>query len=156
MADSSEHDQLAVYSEFKEQLVRNNEGWYETGLPWRGNHRPLQKAFLQIRIKEHERDALRFQWRNEHSNIETYRFTRALFGLTCSPGLLVGVIEQHLQSREGKLPEVVAALNKTLYVDDLLNGGQTVEQTWKSKSTAIEIFSDAKFVLHKWNSTMAN
>ena len=38
LADSSEHDQQAVYSEFKEQLVRNKEGWYETGLPWRGNH----------------------------------------------------------------------------------------------------------------------
>ena len=41
LADSSEHDQLAVYREFKEQLVRNEEGWYETGLPWRGNHPPL-------------------------------------------------------------------------------------------------------------------
>ena len=41
LADSSEHDQLAVYREFKEQLVRNQEGWYETGLPWRGNHPPL-------------------------------------------------------------------------------------------------------------------
>ena len=40
LADSSEHDQLAVYCEFKEQLVRN-EGWYETGLPWRGNHHRL-------------------------------------------------------------------------------------------------------------------
>ena len=41
LADSSQHDQLAVYREFKEQLVRNEEGWYETGLPWRGNHPPL-------------------------------------------------------------------------------------------------------------------
>ena len=41
LADSSEHDQLAVYREFKEQLVRNEEGWYETGLPWNGNHPPL-------------------------------------------------------------------------------------------------------------------
>ena len=41
LADSSEHDQLAVYREFKEQLVRNEEGWYETGLPWRGNQPPL-------------------------------------------------------------------------------------------------------------------
>ena len=27
-----------VYNEFKEQLIRSKEGWYETGLPWRGNH----------------------------------------------------------------------------------------------------------------------
>ena len=41
LADSSEQDQLTVYNECKEQLVRNKEGWYETGLPWRGNHPPL-------------------------------------------------------------------------------------------------------------------
>ena len=115
-----------------------------------------QKAFLQIRIKEDERDALRFHWRtNEHSNLETLRFTRALFGLTCSPFLLGGVIEQHLQSWESKLPEVVAALRKSLYVNDLLNGRQTAEEARKRKSTAIEVFGDAKFVLHKWNSNVA-
>ena len=35
LADASENDQQAVYSKFKEQLVQNKEGWYETG---RGNH----------------------------------------------------------------------------------------------------------------------
>ncbi len=29
-------DQEAVYEEFKEQLSRNPEGWYESGLPWKG------------------------------------------------------------------------------------------------------------------------
>lgn len=41
IADSSEGDQQEVYSEFKEQLRRGPEGWYETGLPWKGNHPPL-------------------------------------------------------------------------------------------------------------------
>ena len=92
---------------------------------------------------------------NKHSNLDTYRFTRDLFGLTCSPFHLGGVIKQHLQSWESKLPEVVAALRKSLYVDDLLNGGQTDEEARKRKSTAIEIFDDAKFVLHQWNSNVA-
>ena len=30
-----------VYEEFMEQLVRSPEGWYETGLLWKGNHSPL-------------------------------------------------------------------------------------------------------------------
>lgn len=41
LADSSEHDQQAVYGKFKEQLVQSKEGWYKTGLPWRGNQPPL-------------------------------------------------------------------------------------------------------------------
>lgn len=42
LEDTREYDQSAVYEEFKEQLTRSPEGWYETGLPWKGNHPPLQ------------------------------------------------------------------------------------------------------------------
>ena len=41
LTDSSTGDQKEVYAEFKEQLTQDAEGWYETGLPWRGNHPPL-------------------------------------------------------------------------------------------------------------------
>ena len=41
LADFATGDQSAVYDEFKEQLVRSPEGWYETGLPWKGNCPPL-------------------------------------------------------------------------------------------------------------------
>ena len=219
-------DQQAVYAEFREQLTRDPEGWYETSLPWKGNHPPLpnnkagslrrlvnlrsrlqrmglteeygqiieqqksegiveeatespqekefyiphkpvvrigaestklrvvydasarsnpqapslndclyagpplqnrlwnvlvrmrfhpvlitgdlKQAFLQVRIKKQERDALRFHWKaNEHSEVETLRFTRALFGLVPSPFLLGGVIESHLESLEPRRPELV-------------------------------------------------
>ena len=89
----------------------------------------LKKAFLQVRIRELDRDALRFHWKNnEHSPLETLRFTRALFGLTCSPFLLGGVLKCHLEACEPKMPELVAELRKNLYVDDLLSGGVTVKQ----------------------------
>ena len=40
LEDRPENDQETVYAEFREQLVRSQEGWYETGLPWKGNHPP--------------------------------------------------------------------------------------------------------------------
>ena len=59
----------------------------------------IRQAFLQIRIKEEERDVLRFHWRkDEMSPLETLRFTRVLFGLAPSPYLLQGVIETHLDT----------------------------------------------------------
>ena len=58
----------------------------------RGRFRPvsitvdLQKAFLQVRIREDDRDTLRFYWRpEEQAELQTLRFTRALFGLAPSP-----------------------------------------------------------------------
>ena len=271
LEDAPEHDQRVVYNKFKEQLTRNPEGWYETGLPWRGNfptlptnergsrrllkslvtklkcesltseydaiiqdqkrsgivesaespakgvefylpHKPvvremakttkvqivydasaketrdspslndclypgpllqnklwdvlvhqrgypivisgdIQKAFLQVRVRENERDALRFHWRcEEDSQFKTLRFTRVLFGLAPSPFLLAGVIEQHLSLWEERYPDIVAELRKSLYVDDLLTGGQTIAQAADRKEKAIEVFEDAKFTLHKWNS----
>ena len=94
----------------------------------RGRFNPLavtgdiQKAFLQVRVKEDDRDAMRFHWRrNEQSEVETLRFTRALFGLASSPSLLAGVIDTHLTSWEGREPEIVAKFKKELYVDDSIS-----------------------------------
>ncbi len=38
LEDSPTGDQTSIYDEFQEQLTRSREGWYETSLPWRGNH----------------------------------------------------------------------------------------------------------------------
>lgn len=83
--------------------------------------------------------------------METYRFKRALFGSTGSPFLLGCVFEQHLQTRETKSPETLAAFCSSLYVDGLLNGGHTVDQARELKNSAVEIFSDAKC---KWISSV--
>ena len=55
----------------------------------------LQQAFLQVRIKKEDRDALRFHWQtSQRFEVKVLRFTRALFGLVPSPFLLGGVIEK--------------------------------------------------------------
>ena len=108
-----------------------------------------------MRIKEAEKDALRFHWkRDDLSELEVLRFTRALFGLTSSPFLLGGVIDCHLETREAKMPELVAELRRNLYVDVLLSGGATVQEAQFRKENAIEIFEDARFTLHKWHSNV--
>ena len=110
----------------------------------------IKKAFLQIRIHESERDALRFHWRPSHlSEVETYRFTRVLFGLAPSPFLLGGVLECHLDAWAKKYPEETEHLRRSFYVDDLLSGGQDIQQARTRKEIATEIMNDASFELHK-------
>ena len=273
LRDSSEHDQRVVHADFKEQLERSPEGWYETGLPWKSNHPPLpsnevgilrrldsltrklrrddyieeyygvirsqlqegiveeatetsssrkfyiphkgvvkessdttklrivydvsakanqtspslneclntgpplqnklwdvlvqqrafpvmvsgdiRQAFLQIRIKEAERDVLRFHWRKDGSSpLETLRFTRVLFGLAPSPYLLQGVIETQLDTWFERYPEVVEHLRRSMYVDDLISGGLTIEEAKTRKDVAREVLEDATFELHKWGSNV--
>ena len=70
-------------------------------------HFHIRKAFLQVRIREEDRDALRFHWidRENPEKVRTLRFTRALFGLGPSPFLLGGVIQHHLEICEPDYPE---------------------------------------------------
>ena len=41
LKDHPAGDQDNIYQEFKEQLERSPEGWYEKGLMWKENHPPL-------------------------------------------------------------------------------------------------------------------
>ena len=54
----------------------------------------IEKAFLQIRIRESDRDVLRPNWvKNSDPNvIEINRFTRLIFGLTQSLFILEGTL----------------------------------------------------------------
>ena len=75
------------------------------------------------------------------------------FGLAPSPFLLNGVIQQHLENLLSTYPDAVNEIRKSLYVDDLLSGGPTIEKAKKLKGEATEIFADAKFKLDKWHSS---
>lgn len=54
LEDTNMGDQGIVHEEFKEQLKISPEGWYEVGLPWKGNHPPLlnNEAGSLKRLKE--------------------------------------------------------------------------------------------------------
>ena len=72
----------------------------------------MKQAFLQVRISQQGRHAMRFHWIAdlETRRVETLRFTRTLFGLSSSPFLLRGVIKQHLENCRKAYPEIVKRL----------------------------------------------
>ena len=114
----------------------------------------LKQAFLQIRVRREDRDALRFHWIKDLASkqVETLRFTRVLFGLAPSPFLLAAVIKEHLQRYKMVNPELVEEIERSMYVDDLISGGETTKQALEIKMTATTIFGEATFKLHKWHS----
>ena len=50
LEDRPENDQETVYAEFREQLVQSQEGLYETGLPWKGNHPTLPSPTTKLEV----------------------------------------------------------------------------------------------------------
>ena len=116
----------------------------------------MKQAFLQISIREADRDALRFHWVKDLKNFEpiTLRFARALFGLNQSPFLLGAVVREHLKKFAAKYPELVREIILCLYVDDLIHGTFSVEKGKRFKELSTEIFTEGKFTLHKWQSNV--
>ena len=88
------------------------------------------------------------------SNTSVLRFTRALFGMTCSHFLLGGVINQPLDTWESQYPELIKEIRDGLYVDDLITGGENAEITAERKAITTEVFKDASFTIHKWHSNV--
>ena len=114
----------------------------------------IKKAFLQVRIREEDWDALRFHWikDTETEEVETLRFSRVMFGPTHSPFLLGGTIEQHLTSYVNQDRKLIEEIRRNLYVDDIISGGYSSNEVKQFKAKAIQAFKEAGFELHKWQS----
>jgi hypothetical protein len=54
-----------------------------------------------------------------------------------------------------KYPSDVEEIRRSLYLDDIISGGETRDGVHKLKRTVNEIFGQAKFDLYKWHSNVS-
>ena len=117
----------------------------------------ITKAFLQIYIREQDRDALRFLWlndlpkSNEKPNVSILRMTRVPFGASPSPFLLAANIRYHLKKYQQMHPTVTSILDKCLYVDDLICSAPSVQSAANLATQAKSILKEAGMNLCKWS-----
>ena len=150
MADSPEHDQQGVYTEFREQIVLLVRMRFYPVL-FAGD---LKQVFLQVHITHAEREALKFPWAaDENAETETLRFTRALFGLAPSPFLFGGVIQEHLQTWENRSPELVAELRKCFMLM-IISSKSTVNVAKELKQESTKVFKHTNFTSHNTSSIL--
>ena len=66
----------------------------------------IKKAFLQIRLREEDRDAQLLFWYVDlvKRNIEEFRFTRVIYGSGPSPFILNTSFQKHVEPFKEKLP----------------------------------------------------
>ena len=102
----------------------------------------IQKTFLQIRIRESDRDALRFHWikNQDIKQIDILRFARLIFGLTQSPFVLEATLGEHISKYEEVYKKIVEENTARMYVDDLISGGCKKEEVIELKEIATKIF----------------
>ena len=118
----------------------------------------IKQAFLQIEVAPEHRDFLRFMWFDDvfksHPELISLRFTRVLFGLTCSPFLLNGTVKSHLQkyTQFTDIKKFVEKLLHNLYVDDSVNSFDKLNDCLKFCKVSKWCLADAGFDLRKWKS----
>jgi hypothetical protein len=115
----------------------------------------IKQAFLNIGVHADHTDFLRFLWfdQKDSHDIIAYRFLRVVFGVTSSPFLLQGTIRHHCQKmvENGFISaDFVEDFLKNLYVDDSLNGGDTVISAFEFYKKAKWLTDAAGLSLRKW------
>ena len=95
----------------------------------------VEKAFLMISVDPNDRDVLRFLWVQDPFDndvkLVTMRFTRVLFGVSSSPFLLNATIKHHLDSYRSSKPNVVESLSRSMYVDEIIAGVDSVDDAFR-------------------------
>ena len=116
----------------------------------------IEKAFFMIRILSDDRDMLRFLWLEDPFDIASrvleLRFTRLVFGLWPSPAILGTVISQHLDRYQSKHPELIQFIKDSFYVDDLITGGETIEDAFHTFQVAKQALAEGGFNMRKRDS----
>ena len=114
----------------------------------------IMKAFLQVGVAEADRDLLRFLWYDDGGKLEVYRFTRVPFGTGPSPFLLNATLKHHFE-KVVKDQTLLFLLLRSLYVDDLLTGGETAAAVLQLRVEVEKILGQAAMELHGWDSNSA-
>ncbi|GFX76405.1 integrase catalytic domain-containing protein [Trichonephila clavipes] len=118
----------------------------------------IERAFLQISLRDEDRDAVRFLFPDIRSNqtdpykFQVYRFKRVMFGVNVSPFLLSATIKHHIENYREQYPAATEMLDTCLYVDDVISGADDISQALKVSKDAETIMKNASMKLRKWNS----
>ena len=80
----------------------------------------VEKMFLQIGLKEEDRDSHRYLWRNldPDATPKIYRMTRVTFGVISSPFLAICATQEHARRCKETFPEASDEILRNTYVDD--------------------------------------
>ncbi|GFX07325.1 integrase catalytic domain-containing protein [Trichonephila clavipes] len=118
----------------------------------------IERAFLQISLRDEDRNAVRFLFPDIRSNqtdpykFQVYRFKRVMFGVNVSPFLLSATIKHHIENYREQYPAATEMLDTCLYVDDVISGADDISQDLKVSKDAETIMKNARMKLRKWNS----
>ncbi|XP_074661993.1 uncharacterized protein LOC141914638 [Tubulanus polymorphus] len=111
----------------------------------------IEKAFLQIRLHEHDRKYTKFLWLTDpndpESDFKVLQFKSILFGAVSSPFVLNATVKSHLANYDC---ETAGKLAENIYVDNIVTGVTSEDKAINFYAQSNEIMNSAGLALRAW------
>jgi hypothetical protein len=113
----------------------------------------IEKAFLQIELLPADREVTKFLWVKDVTkppvgdNLVIFRFKRVPFGVISSPFLLAATVRYHLAQYD---EPITNEMSENAYVDNIMMGGETLEDILGKYRRSREIMDEASMNLREF------
>ena len=130
---------------------------YAIILRWRRNQyaitADIEKMYRQIKINPNQFNFQRILWRNNQSEpIKEYILKTVTYGTSSAPYLAIKTLKTLAKDDQHLYPKAAKALKSDFYMDDLMSGGETLEEIVQLKNDLSNLLKRGGFNLRKWNS----
>ena len=114
----------------------------------------IEEMFLQVRVPEKDRGALRFLWWSEddyNKDVEEYQLTVHPFGATSSPFCANFALRRTIDQFGDEVDDTVkSAINRNFYVDDCLASLPSITVANRFVEQLRDVLQKGGFRLRKW------
>ncbi|XP_076660003.1 uncharacterized protein LOC143363277 [Halictus rubicundus] len=124
-------------------------------LKWR-RHRfvfsaDIEKMYRQILVHPEDRRWQRIVWRPaQREGIVDYELSTVTYGLACAPYLAIRCLHQLAQLEEHRYPRGSQAVQRDIYMDDVLTGADSLPEARSKQQEIRELLMAGGFPLRKW------
>ncbi len=111
----------------------------------------ISKMFLRVLLDPDDCKYHRFLWRtNEDEEPDTYQFNCVIFGNPASPFLASYVIKRIIKDYGAQKPEACDALDKDLYMDDLIRSCKATLEAQRTVEDVCEMLDEGELKMRNW------
>ncbi|KAL4090535.1 hypothetical protein QTP88_025350 [Uroleucon formosanum] len=111
----------------------------------------IQTMYRQIWIAEKDRDFRCVLWRaNPEDEVKEYRLNTVTYGTSPASYLATACLKKLADDMRPLFPDASTAVTTDFYMDDYLDGAQTIDEAIKLRNEIVAITNSSGFNLRKW------
>lgn len=117
----------------------------------------IEKMYRQVWVHPDDAKFQRILWRpTPSSEIQEYELRTVTFGINCAPYLAMRTLVQLAEDEREAFPRGSECLTNDFYVDDVLTGGDTIEEVQSLRKELTSLLASGQFPLRKFSSNHPN